>query len=421
MRTMRCGPAALLLLTGWAPLQASLQAQPVQPAPRAEAAVVQTNAHKLRYTLAGALVGTALATAYYAVSDPADRESGCKPWSCALPYLAGSGALTGLFLSRELAIQRQANVPRLGARERATFASAPVVGAAGSIAVRDSLVAVLSDSGVTLFSAPAGASARPAALRRRAAGLGGLRQVALPATGQMLLGSASALYAGSTESGTFSRVLGGQVSALAGVAGAPTTASNGAGTTLIARGRVLHLTQAVPGAAPTVSDSLVIDAPVRAALHDASNGHWLVATDSSVVEVIAAGTTLRTGRTLVTPTPVHALAANADYIAAALDDQRLLVWSRRALGGDATNGSLLDLGSAYPYDIAFRGRDLLVAAGTEGLLRVGMEPTLNVRAVVAELAYVTLVTVDAQQRIWVYDRVRRALVEVRLPLDPKYK
>lgn len=372
------------------------------------------NSHKLRYSLIGALVGSALATGYYAISDQGDGAQGCKPWSCALPYLAGSGALTGLFLSRELAIQRQANIPRLGAPEKATFASAPVVGAAGGIAVRDSLVAVLSDSGVTLYAA----GARPTALRRRGAGLGGVRQVALPSVDRLVLGSTSALYAGSSEAGTFSRVLPGPVSALAG-----TTMRPGARPSwLVARGRVVQLvTAAAEGNGTTVGDSLIIDATARVAIHDATGERWWIGTDSTVIEVVAANGALRVGRRLVTPAPVHALSASADYLAAALDDQRLLVWSRRALDQEAYTASVLDLGSAYPYDIAFRGTDLLVAAGTEGLLRVGIEPTLNVRAVVADLPFVTLVTVDAQQRVWVVDRNRKALLEVKLPNVPVYK
>lgn len=396
-------------------LTVALAGSLADPAPLRAQGVDGGNAHKLRYSLLGALVGSALATGYYAISDPADRrDQGCKPWSCALPYLAGSGALTGLFLSRELAIQRQANIPRLGAREKASFTSAPVVGVAGSIAVRDSLVAVLSDSGVTLYAA----GARPTALRRRGAGLAGVRQVALPSTDRLVLGSASALYSGNSEAGTFTRLLPGPVSALASTP----TATGSRPSWLVARGRVVQLvTAGVEGNAVSVGDSLMIEATARIAAHDAGADRWWIGTDSTVIEVLATNGVLRTGRRLMAPAPVHALAASADYVAAALDDQRLLVWSRRALDQEAYAASVLDLGSAYPYDIAFRGRDLLVAAGTEGLLRVGIEPTLNVRAVVAELPFVTLVTVDAQQRVWVVDRNKRALLEVKLPETPVYK
>jgi hypothetical protein len=381
-----------------------LEAQPV------DGGVVR----RLKYTLAGAAVGSVLATAYYAVSDPEDRESGCKPWSCVLPYLTGSGALTGLFLSREIAMQRAADMPRLAARERATFSTLALPGTFSGLLAADTLVYVVGDSGVAVV----GRADVPRALRRRANGLRGLRDIALVpgstvsgADHRLLLASDAALYHTSAVSGPIARVVGGPISA---VAASPAR-------WVAARGGTLFTGSAVTGTA-TVRDSLGLGLEVRAAVVDGSTGHFWVATDSSVLEIrLSPEGVASRGRAFPVSTPVHALAVSAGHLVAATRAQQLLVWSRTAMTNAIVTPETLPLGAAYPYDMAFRGEELFVAAGAEGVLRIAMTPALDPLGTITDVRFATHIRVDGDGTLWVTDRARQALVKLLVPAKPIYR
>lgn len=408
-RRHRAALAALTALQCGAAVSAPMVNTPLEAQP-VDGGVVR----RLKYTLAGAAVGSVLATAYYAVSDPEDRESGCKPWSCVMPYLTGSGALTGLFLAREIAMQRAADMPRLAARERATFSTLALPGAFTGLLAVDTLVYVVGDSGVAVI----GRADVPRALRRRANGLRGLRELALvPGTAgngadhRLLVASEAALYSTSAMSGPVSRVLSGPIG---GLAASPAR-------WIAARGPMIFTGSAVDGSA-TVRDSLLLGADVRAAVGDGTTGHFWVATDSSVIEVriLPEGVASR-AREFPVSTPVHALAVSAGHLVAATREQQLLVWSRTAMSNAIVTPELLPLGAAYPYDMAFRGEELFVAAGAEGVVRIAMTPTLEALGTITDVRFATHIRVDGDGTLWVTDRARNALVKLLVPTKPIYK
>ena len=160
----------------------------------------------------GALSGAILGTGFYFMSDRGVRSSGCQPLDCAIPFLTRSGAIAGLFIGREREAQQRALAPRAGESISFSLAEARVLAAPSYIDVRDSLLAVVSDSGAQLFSA----GASPKALRRRAGGLSAMRQVAIaPDRGTILLGTGSALWEANLLSGPATRLADGAVDALA--------------------------------------------------------------------------------------------------------------------------------------------------------------------------------------------------------------
>ena len=125
------------------------------------------------------------------MSERGERSSGCQPLDCALPFLSVSGAVAGLFIGRELDAQRRALAPRAGESIEFGFTEAKLLAPPSFIDVRDSLIAVVSDSGAQLLSA----LPQPKALRRRATGLSAMRQVAIaPGRGTLLLGTGTALW-----------------------------------------------------------------------------------------------------------------------------------------------------------------------------------------------------------------------------------
>jgi hypothetical protein len=395
--------ALLLSLAAPAPRPLDAQGGPgADDAPPSTAVVDR----RVRFTALGAVIGASLAGGYWLISEKGDRAGRCQPINCALPYLSIGGAISGLFMARELDALKRVNAPRAGESYRFTLRETALPAPAADLVVGDTLVAAVSDSGAHLF--PVLAAGNPRALRRRATGLSGLRAVALvPATGRLLVGSGTSLWELDPLAGPATRALEGAVDALASADDA----------TLSATGTLLRLRTGT-GAEARV-DSLDAGAPVRAVAWDAPGRTWWIATDSTLVEVVprapggAGGTapSLAFGRRLPLPAPARAIAADADWIAVALGDQGVAAWRRASLGGGIVSPIVLSGEPRFAYDLTFHRGDLYVAGGVDGLYRVALEPVAQVLGSSRQLPFATIVRSDGEA-LWVGDRGRGAIVRV---------
>lgn len=395
--------AALLLLGATAP--------PVL-AQRANEAETGSPARRLKYTVIGSLVGAVLAAGYSTIVDKRIPPS-CDPWGCAMPYLSVSGALTGLFLAREIDAQRRAERPRVGVRDRVDLENLLLPAMPNGMSVRDTLIAIASDSGVSLFAA----EAKPRALRRRGIGLRGLRDVALlPGNERLLLASDVALYGIGTMAGAASRILDGAMTAIA-VGGDGWLAARGAAV-MVERQR----------AGVTVRDTIDIGTAAISAAYDEVTKSWWVGTDSTLLRLewntaanreAAAG--MRIAERINTGSGVRSLAFTREWIAAALGEAGVSAW-RRVSSRDSSGGVIIPVRlqrePRFAYDLAFYNGTLLVAGGTDGLVRIALEPTPTVLGVSRDLLFATLVKVDAKNGIWVGDRGRGTLNRVTYPDTP---
>lgn len=357
---------------------------------------------RLKYTVIGALVGVALAGGYASAVDKAIPPS-CDPWGCAMPFLSVSGAITGLFLAREIDAQRRAERPRVGVRDRVGLEYAVLPAMPDGMSLRDSLIAVVSDSGISIFAA----EAKPRALRRRGIGLRGLRDVALlPSNARLLVSSDVALYGTSSVSGVAARLLDGAITAIAA----------GGDGWLAARGAAITVERQRGGAA--VRDSINIGTTAGSAAYDESSGSWWVGTDSALFRVewtTDAQSGLRIAERIATAGGVRAIASSPAWIAVALGEAGVAVWRRGAAGGGIVAPIRLQSEPRFAYDLAFYQNTLLVAGGTDGLVRIALDPTPTVLGVSRDLPFATLVNVDAKNGIWVGDRGRGTLNRVTYP------
>ncbi|WP_411281505.1 hypothetical protein [Gemmatimonas sp.] len=394
----------------------SLMVGAAQPllAQRVDEATNGSPVRRLKYTVVGGLVGIALAAGYSSIVDKAVPPS-CDPWGCAMPFLSVSGAITGLFLAREIDAQRRAERPRVGVRDRVRLESAGLPAMPEGMSVRDTLIAIASDSGVSLFAA----EAKPRALRRRGIGLRGLRDVALlPGNERLLVSSEVALYGTSTLSGSASRVLDGALTAIA-VGGDGWLASRGAAVTVERqRGGI------------TVRDSINVGTAAISAAYDESTRSWWVGTDSALLrlewnaDAEAADTPggrlgLRVAERVPTGGGVRAIVASREWVAVALGEAGVLAWRRVAGGSGVIAPVRLQGEPRFAYDLAFYNGTLLVAGGTDGLVRMALDPTPTVLGVSRDLPFATLVKVDAKNGIWVGDRGRGTLNRVTYPASPR--
>lgn len=351
-----------------------------------------------RTSLFGALSGSVMAMGYYFMSERGERSSGCQPLDCALPFLTTSGAIAGLFIGRELDAQRKAFAPRAGEAMAFNIVEGGVLAPPTYVDVRDSLIAVVSDSGAQLLTA----SAAPKALRRRANGLSSMRQVAImPARGMMVLGTASALWEANLMTGPASRLMDGPVDALA--------VSDDA--VMSATGRKLRLR--VGSGDASRSDSMEMAQPISAITYDVAARAWWVATDSQLVRVSSEGNKLAlTNVALALPTQARSIAVSTDWIAAALGDEGVIAWRRDALSAPGTTTpTRIVQEPRFAYDLAFLGEALFVAGGVDGLFQISLSPTARVVGSSRQLQFAT--TVRAGNGVlWVGDRNRQSVVRV---------
>jgi hypothetical protein len=386
-------------------LACSLVVGPAAPAlaqPAADPAA-GSPVRRLKYTVVGGLVGVALAAGYASVVDKAVPPS-CDPWGCAMPFLSLSGAITGLFLAREIDAQRRVERPRVGVRDRVGLEYEQLPAMPDGMSLRDSLIAIVSDSGVSIFAA----EVKPRALRRRGVGLRGLRDVALlPGNTRLLVSSDVALYGTSSVAGTASRLLDGTITAIA----------VGGDGWLAARGAAITIESQRGGAA--VRDSVNVGMTATSAAYDENSSSWWVGTDSVLLRVEVntnAGGGLRIAERINTGGGVRAIATSRDWIAVALGESGVAAWRRIGSGG-IVMPTRLQSEPRFAYDLAFYNDTLLVAGGTDGLVRIALDPTPTVLGVSRDLPFATLVKVDAKNGIWVGDRGRGTLNRVTYP-DP---
>ncbi|MBL0169188.1 MAG: hypothetical protein IPP90_00455 [Gemmatimonadaceae bacterium] len=345
----------------------------------------------------GALSGTVLAMGYYFLSEKGTRSSGCQPLDCALPFLAGSGAIAGLFIGRELDAQRRAFAPRAGEVIEFGFGEGKLLAPPSFIDVRDSLIAVVSDSGVQLLSA----TPAPKALRRRANGLSALRQVAIvPARGSLVLGTGTALWEASLLAGPATRLADGPVDALA---------ANG-DVVVSASGKRLRVRFGSGDMAR--GDSLELPLPISSVAYDSISRAWWVATDSQLVQVTTNDQKLAlTAVRLTLPASARAIATSAEWIAVAMGDEGVMGWRRDSLASALVPSVRVTQEPRFAYDLAFLGPTLFVAGGVDGLFQLSLSPVPRVVGSSRQLQFAT--TVRAGNGVlWVGDRNRVSVVRV---------
>lgn len=397
--------AALFTASATAAASADAQGPPPPGGLQRAEAVAQrenrvSNSRLARYTGLGALTGAALALGYWSVSEEGQRGSDCRPLECALPYLTISGAIAGLFLGRELEMQRIALAPREGDVVRYASTAVKLVAPPTFFDARDTLLVVASDSGAQLVSA----TQPPRALATRAAGLRSIRQVTLlPTRGTLAIGTATALWEAPISSGPARRVSEGAVTALGASPGSLLSAS---GSTLL-----LHRSE------PTARmDSLDVGSAVDAVAWDSVDGVWWVAADSMLIRVRETQAGLERGGQLGLPAPGRRIALSAGYVAVALGDAGLIAWPRAALTSAQQGGVIAPLRLSgeprFVFDADFDGDLLYVAAGVDGLYRVALEDAPRVLDSTRQFPFVTLVKVE-QGVVWIGDRGKMELVRLR--------
>ncbi len=337
-----------------------------------------------------------MAMGYYYMSEKGDRAGGCRPFNCAMPFLVVSGALSGLFMAKEIDAQRRVDTPRTGDNFTFAFAEAGTLGSPIAMDVRDSLIAVVSDSGAQLFSA----AATPKALRRRAAGLSSLRQVVIvPATQTMVLGTGTALWEAALGAGPATRIGNGPVDALA-------SSSDGV---MSAVGQRVRLRRG-SGAAQRV-DSVQLGGAISALAYDQTSHDWWVALDTSLVQITADEQGLHVGKTLGVPSTARSITTNGRWIAAALGDAGVIAWRREALGDASPTSIRVSQEPRFAYDLAFFNDELFVAGGVDGLIHLSLSPSPRVIGSSRQFPFAT--TVKSQGGfVWVGDISRRTIARV---------
>ena len=355
-----------------------------------------TGARLGRFSFFGAASGGALALGYYFVSEKGRNAGGCRPFSCAMPFLTLSGALSGLFIGSELNAQRRAETPRAGANFAFTISEGGVLSAPNAFDVRDSVIAVVSDSGAQLLSA----TTAPKALRRRAAGLSNLRQVVIvPRSGALILGTGTALWEASLVSGPATRIGDGPIDALASSEDAVMSAS----------GKRLQLLR---GTGATVrTDTLTLSTAITALTYDATSHAWWIGTDSTLVQVTLTDAGLRAGQVLRLPAAARNIAVSADWVAVALGDEGIIAWKRDAFVTSTPTPVRLVHEPRFAYDLAFLDGTLFVAGGVDGLYRLSLSPTPQVLGSSRQFPFATTVRAEGGA-IWVGDRIRKAVIRV---------
>jgi hypothetical protein len=351
----------------------------------------------LRNSIIGAVSGTAMAFGYYFMSEKGERSNGCQPLNCALPFLATAGAVSGLFIGRELDSQRRAFAPRAGDKIDFRLDEATVLSAPTYFDVRDSLVAVVSDSGAQLFSA----TPNPKALRRRASGLSAMRQVALlNARSTIVLGTGTALWEANQVTGPATRLADGAVDALA--------ASRDA--LLSATGTTLRLREG-EGATALV-DSITMATPATAITYDSIANAWWVSSNTDLMQFTHAnGKLTQTPIRLSLPASARSLAISADWIAAALGDEGVVAWRRNTLRDASPTTVRITNEPRFAYDLAFLGDALYVAGGVDGLFQLALAPQPRVVGSSRQLQFATTVRAAAGV-LWVGDRNRQSIVRI---------
>ena len=402
-RALVVGGALSLIVAGSVlqPVVQGLEAQAArsrdaqtQPQPR-------RNDHRVRYLLAGAAIGGLLALGYYGISDGGKRSGKCQPMNCAMPYLTISGGLAGLFFAQEQAAQRRAEAPRAGDALVFNASDIALPAAASAIGVRDSIVAVATDSGAQVF----GAASRAVALRRRGAGLSNLRSVAIgtpvaSADPRLYIGTGTALWETPLTTGLLARIMEGPVDAL-----------DARGDVVVAAfGSTVRVRHTVNGAARI--DSVDAAQAITAARYDETSGKWWLTSDSALFEltVTDAAPTLvqRAGFTGV----ARAVASSANWVAVALGSDGLAIWPRASLGGSGVVTPIVLRGEPrFAFDVAFLGDALYVAGGVDGVTKVELASGARIVGSSRQAGYATAIVAE-NGVLWVGDRSKNRVLRI---------
>ena len=386
-RALATTTAALLsaMLSVAVPIvEASAQSAP--PPPRTP----QGGDGRFKHMGIGVAVGGLLSVGYYFMSERGTRSGKCGPWNCAMPYLTVSGGIAGLFMSKELAAQRRAERPRVG--DALEFASVEYLlpAAPTSLGLRDTLLAVATDSGAQVMSTVA----RSAALRRRGAGLSDVRWVAISGGDpRLFIGTGSALWETPPTTGLLSRVLDGPVDAL-----------SAAGDIVVAASGPMLRIRRGEGTTARV-DTVNAPAAVTSATFDPQTQKFWITTDSLILELtVGEGAPALQQRAVVSGN-ARAIATSSTTIAAALGSDGVAIWPREALtgGGGVTTPVLLRGEPRFAFDLAFLGQDLYVAGGVDGITRIELSPTARIVGSSRQAQYATSIVSDGTA-LWVGDR-----------------
>ncbi len=404
LSTRRLAVVATLLSAGISPIVEAIGAQPAagsagQSSPQHSNSANGTNTSKIKYLLIGAGTGALLATAYYGFSNGGKTAASCGPLNCALPYLTVTGGFIGLFSAKDIAATRRAEAPRIGATLTFNTTEVPLVSTPLGLSVRDSLIAVVTDSGAQILSA----GTKPLALRRRGIGLSDMRQVALRAASpQLLVGTGFALWEGSAGAGQLSRAYDGPIDAL-------TTDDNGV---LGASGSIVFYRR---GTGTTATfDSLRADAAVTAAVFDKVSGRFWIASDSSLMEVDATPGSMKITRKVTLPAKALSIAVSADWIAVAMGSDGVAAWRRDGMSASVVTPVRIRDEPRFAFDAAFVGADLYVAGGVDGLFRLSLAPVPQVIGSSRQIRYATSLRAE-NGVLWVGDRARKSIVRVTTP------
>ena len=361
------------------------------------------NDHRFRWMTAGAAIGSSMAVGYYYASERGERAGKCGPWNCALPYLSVSGALTGLFMAREFAAQRRANTPRAGDALVFTAARLRLPAEAIAVAMNDSLVFAVTDSGVQVLSN----NARPVALQRRGAGLSLRRRIAVSnRDASLLIGTGNALWQTPIASGRLARVLSGAVDAMA--------ASND--IVLVAEGARMQIRRLQEGT--TKVDTLVAPGRVSAAHYDEAAQRWWVSADSGLYEVMMPASDAEKPSLIMRTASggqANAIASGTDWIAAASGTEGVIIWTRDMLAarpaGVQQQPWRLKGEPRFAFDMAFMGNDLFVAGGVDGVTRIQLLPTPSILGASRQAGYASTI-VARNGVLWVGDRNGMGMVRL---------
>ena len=347
------------------------------------------NDHRIRYMLTGAAIGSALAFGYYQMSDREKGSGRCQPARCALPYLAISGGITGLFMAQELAAQRRAETPRAGEALEFSTSALGLPAAATALSVRDSIVVAATDSGAVVSLT----GVRPAGLKRRGVGLSNMRSVAIGGSdGRLLIGTGTALWETPLTTGLVSRIMEGPVDALS---------ANG-DNVVAAFGNKVRVRHVVSGTARI--DSIDAPAPITSSRFDATSGKYWMTTDSALFELaITDGAPQLTQRAKFTGV-ARAVASSPNWVAVALGSDGLAIWPRTALSGSGVTTPLTLQGEPrFAFDLAFLGDRLYVAGGVDGVTQIELVPAPRIIGSSRQAAYATSI-VSENGVLWVSDR-----------------
>lgn len=392
----------------------SLAAQSSAPLARAEAiqraastSVDRVSGRRLaRYSAVGAVTGAGLAFGYWAISEEGRRGGDCQPIACALPYLTVSGALAGLFLARELEMQRIALAPREGTVLRMAADAVPLPAEALALLRRDSLIVVASDSGILLGTLSNGAIPTPRALARRATGLRDARALTWltpsdAAASHVLLGTATSMWDVPLAGGVSRRVAGGGAALVA-------TSDVASPSVVSANGRHLRQHDATTA---VIRDSIDMGATIRALHWDAVAQHWWVATDSALLGTRAEPDVVI--MRLEAGASVRSIATSSRWIVVASGENGIRAWDRQAMrSGGVLTPRVLQGEPRFAYDVAFHQDTLYVAGGVDGVFRVALDPVPRVLGSTRQGGFATLLR-SAADGLWVGDRSSRALIRLR--------